>query len=385
MSNPSPEVNASVQKAFLEVAVPPNMSEEERLTRWSIIELSPTAVVIFNTKDQIIYVNAKFCQVMGYEKNELLGRSHTILEAQSQSDETLAEMRRQLSSGKPWVGEFQNLRKDGTKIWIHAIVTPFVDAQKHPIAYVKMCEDFTERKRAYELLHEEKRKVEELSAAKDEFLRSFTHELNTPLSIILTNLVFLRGRIHEDADALQSLDLIERSSQRLRTDIDHILQLAKLENQILDKKIVPVAALLEDICKEHAPLAKAAGLQLREDLKGLGQASVLGDGVLLRTALANFVSNAIKFTLKGEVSVQADADASFVRIGITDTGIGISPTNLSRLFSTFPRIDVNLPGNRVGLILAKGIIEKHNGRVEVKSEEGKGSLFTIILPRGDKP
>ena len=114
----------------------------------------------------------------------------------------------------------------------------------------------------------------------------------------------------------------------------------------------------------------------------LDKAEISADRELLRLAISNFVSNSLKFTEKGNVEISMKVLGDSVSVKVSDTGIGISPENQAKLFQKFFKADPNAPGSGIGLALSNTIFSKHNGKINVKSELGKGSTFEVTLPRG---
>jgi len=230
-------------------------------------------------------------------------------------------------------------------------------------------------------LDDERKKVEELSKAKENFMDAITHELKTPLAVILANLYMLRNVAPKgrEKEWKASMVLAERNSVRLRHSIDQILAVRKIESLELQKGAVDLESAVRDVYAEYAPLAETKGLKF--SLSACA-AEVSGDAELLRMALSNFVSNAVKFTEKGGVRVSlAKAEGGYA-FTVRDTGIGISPQDKRRLFLKFFKADPQASGSGMGMWLAAEIIKKHKGKITVESRPGRGTAFTVWLPGG---
>ena len=359
---------------------------EEAINRLHlIIEQSPEIIIITDTQGHITYVNPQFTQVTGYSLPAVAGMTPSILRSGSTPASTFKEMWGTITKGETWRGEFANKKKDGSTFWVRATVSP-LRGEKGDIAnFVAIEEDFTESKKMQDALLREKNRVEQLSRAKDEFMRTVTHELKTPLSVILGNMSMLR-KMPPKEKAIEwgkILDMIDRNTLRLRRSIDQILQLSRLDSLTIKKDGIEIAPILADIYSEHAALAEMKGLKLiLVPLPKNRKLLVVGDAELLRLALANFVSNAIKFTEKGSVTISASAAGDSVVIKITDTGVGIEQDNMPNLFQKFFKANADAPGSGVGLALSAGIINKHGGKIDVSSKFGSGSTFEITLLRG---
>jgi len=175
---------------------------------------------------------------------------------------------------------------------------------------------------------------------------------------------------------------MERNATRLRNSIEDILELSRIGSTTEYKKErVDVRKIIEPARETYGQIAKRKGVGLEVRAEPL---FVLGDPSLLPYVVSNLVSNAIKFTDKGKIVITAKAVDGEVAISIKDTGTGISKENRARLFTKFFKADASAPGTGVGLAIVKEIIEGHGGRIDVRSELGKGSTFTIYLPKAER-
>ena len=226
--------------------------------------------------------------------------------------------------------------------------------------------------------------LQELDALKSHFVASVSHELRTPLTSI-------SGYVEElldeefgplDDDQRDALRVVERNATGLAALIDDLLLLAQLEAGALelDPEPVPLRPLLEALLAELRPVAAARGIELR---LGDGDATVSGDEKQVRQAVANLLSNAIKYNRDGEpVDVrvrEADGEAA---VEVADRGVGIPPEELSRLGDRFFRASTagTTKGTGLGLSITRELAERHGGRLEARSELGKGSTFRLVLP-----
>lgn len=348
-----------------------------------IVEQSPEIIMITDVTGVINYVNPQFTRITGYSLPEAIGRKPSFLKSGHTPDYTYKSLWTTLLAGKTWRGELQNKKKNGELFWVRVAISPLRGYSNEITDFVALEEDFTDSKRMQDALLREKERVESLSRAKDEFMRTITHELKTPLSVILGNMSLLRSMPPKSGAQQWSrmLDLIDRNALRLRRSIEQILQLSRLDNLAVKKECVKLAPLLRDICEEYGEFAKGKGIKLAVSLPGRSSLSVSGDTELLRLALGNFVNNGVKFTEEGGVSISAKESKSAVVITVSDTGIGLSEKDRGRLFQKFFKANADAPGSGVGLALSAGIIEKHGGKISVASQPGKGSTFEITLRR----
>lgn len=276
-----------------------------------------------------------------------------------------------------------------------------------------MIRDISDRKKAERDLHKLNQELESkverrtkqlqqinqelarVTGLKDEFLANMSHELRTPLNAILGMTDGLKEGFFGDVNEQQlgALKIVESSGSHLLELIDDILDLAKIESgQIeLDMTSVPVASL----CQSSLAFVKQQALRKRIQLDvklQLNLPNLLVDERRIRQVLINLLNNAVKFTPEGgSISLEAsfykvlnDQERNYLRISVIDTGIGILPKNIHKLFQPFIQIDSALNreynGTGLGLALVKRIVELHGGKVELTSEIDVGSCFTVNLP-----
>jgi signal transduction histidine kinase/CHASE3 domain sensor protein len=222
---------------------------------------------------------------------------------------------------------------------------------------------------------------------KTEFLASMSHELRTPLSAILgfADLLVTSPKEQLSPRARESLERIKRNGEHLLGLINDILELAKAETGRLDVRLAPVnlSQLARSCVAEVESLRTANDLQLRAEVPDAVEART--DAQRVRQILLNLLSNALKFTERGEVVLSVTASDSEVRLEVRDTGIGIPAHAMNELFRDFHQLDVGdgrkFAGTGIGLALSRRLARALGGEIEVRSREGEGSAFTLILPR----
>jgi signal transduction histidine kinase/CHASE3 domain sensor protein len=227
---------------------------------------------------------------------------------------------------------------------------------------------------------------------KTEFLASMSHELRTPLSAILgfADLLSTSPKENLSPRARESLERIKRNGEHLLTLINDILDLAKAEAGRLDVRLAPLnVALLARACVgELESLRNNTGVQLRADV-GDAPLEIRSDEQRVRQVILNLLANALKFTEHGEVVLTIQSTHDEVRISVRDTGIGIPAHALAELFRDFHQLDVGdgrrYAGTGIGLALSRRLARALGGEIEVRSTEGEGSTFTLILPRTPPP
>ena len=229
--------------------------------------------------------------------------------------------------------------------------------------------------------------AEAASRAKDEFLATLSHEIRTPLSAVLGWVHLLKVREPDAATIKRAVEVIERNAQAQLTLISDMLDMARISagKVRLDFADIDMTAVVTAAIDAVRPAADAKGVRLVTDLKA-GKAAVSGDGDRLQQVVWNILSNAVKFTGAGGLVVTTlRADLSGVHLSVADTGEGIDPKFLAKVFERFRQADTSAArragGLGLGLALVKDLVTMHGGRVEVESPGvGLGSTFSVHLP-----
>jgi signal transduction histidine kinase len=220
-----------------------------------------------------------------------------------------------------------------------------------------------------------------------QFSADAAHELRTPLAAIQANLESTLTPEATDADAWDTLRIVERQSGRLSRLVQDLLILAHMDLQGLPFKQQPcnLNDLVSDLVEEFMALAIASSISLTDDINSSNPVTVIGSEEQLYRLVANLITNAIQYTpARGTVVVRLSRDEYHVLIQVQDTGIGIAPTEQSRIFDRFYRVSSDRSrqtgGSGLGLAIARSVANTHQGNIRVESQLGKGSTFTVQLP-----
>ena len=249
--------------------------------------------------------------------------------------------------------------------------------------------DISERKRFERALQEKNIELERASRAKDRFLATMSHELRTPLNAIIgfTGLMLMKLPGPLTAEQEKQLGLVQSSGKHLLSLINDLLDLAKIESGRVELVLEPVScdAVLDEVVQTLKPTADSKGLWLRIEADTPCPA-VRADRRALQQILINLAGNALKFTVKGGVTLALREAGGRVSIAVRDTGIGISGEDRARLFHAFTQVGEprarRAEGTGLGLHLSVKLAELMGGGIAVDSEPGRGSVFTLDLARG---
>ncbi len=285
---------------------------------------------------------------------------------------------------------YRALHKNGAWIWIEANPTLIFDEKGEPIEFIDIVRDVTQTKTFEAELERARIRAEAAAAAKSAFLANMSHELRTPLTSII-GFSRLMGEQRDLADesrryARRILD----ASEALLAIINDVLDVSKLEAGQVELEIQPLSVrqLVEETTGIVAIQAEAKGLELRAELDPKAPELVTGDVARLRQVLLNFLSNAVKFTSEGSITVKSRwkgrKRSGRLRMEVIDTGDGIAPDKVGRLFERFSQAEVSINrthgGTGLGLAICKATIELMGGEVGVDTSPGKGSTFWFELP-----
>ncbi len=225
--------------------------------------------------------------------------------------------------------------------------------------------------------------IRRLETVKRDFVVNASHELRTPLTSIRGSLEMLEGQLSGDSE--RWVETIRRNSQRMSAIVEDLLLLSSLEARGVERSREPVALekVVADVAGMFANRAQAKGLSLKVSVPDF-LPRVFADSFLVEQMLVNLLDNALKFTEAGEVSVDVRQEREWMRIEVSDTGLGIAEEHIPRLFERFYVVDKSrsrkLGGTGLGLSIVKHIVQSHGGTVVVESVPGRGTSFIVRLP-----
>jgi PAS domain S-box-containing protein len=378
------------------------MEERLRISEARHRLLADNAIDVILTMDlagRCAYVSPSVEKLRGFTVEEVMRQSlDEVLTPASfaVAEAYFARLRARFEAGlplEPFRGELEQRRKDGSTVWTELTASPLLDADGRFVEILGVSRDISERKHHERELQQASAAAEAANAAKSEFLAHMSHEIRTPMNAVL-GLAQVLAREPLADDQREMVERIRTAGQSLLALLNDVLDLSKIEaGQLrIERRPFELGALLANLDSLMGQTARARGLALRTYAPATPLGPLLGDGLRLEQVLFNLTGNAIKFTEQGEVTVlvqvrEAGETAVRLRFEVRDSGIGIAPEALGRLFAPFTQADGGIGrrfgGTGLGLSICKRLVELMGGEIGAESQPGRGSTFwfELALPR----
>ena len=364
---------------------------EEQLKLLSLVASSTTSGVVINNRNgEVEWINNAFEKITGYNLNDVKGKHLGDSLKGELTDVSIIERSRRLSKNKQsFEVDLLAYRKDGKQLWISVINSVILAADGEVDKYIEVIIDITSKKKVELELITAKEQALQLSRAKDMFISVMSHEIRNPL-----NAVIGVSRLLIDNNPLESqkenLDILQFSAENLMTLINDVLDFTKIEtgNIELEKAEVNLREMIHRVVNSMQYRANENNIYLKETVDESLPQFVIADSARLVQVLLNLVSNAIKFTEKGGVTIDLkvleDMNTNIrIKFAVTDTGIGIPTDKLGTIFESFKQAEADTTrkygGTGLGLAISKRLIELHDSRLNVDSVLGEGSTFWFII------
>ncbi len=364
-----------------------NLRRERDLTE-AVMDTSVAAIVIVDASGEISFANGPANDILGTEGEDLTGNVHNEIGTLKTLDGT---------SIPPEEWPFENILNegmtlsekryifewpDGTQRYISVNGAPLRDDQDEVRQVVFSIDDITEQVQHERELRAAKEEAEQANQLKSAFLANMSHDVQTPLSSIMNHADLLRREVGEEHR--ERIDLIKRSSNRLLDTLESVLDLSKLEAGAVEPtpESLDLADELLGTAELFQPQAAGQDLTLKTDVEEPLTAEL--DPTMLHRITDNLLSNALKFTDPGgTVTLRAQGANDQVVIEVEDTGVGIDEAFMPNLFEAFARGEEQnkTEGSGLGLAITKHLTDVMGGTIDVESEKGVGTTFTVRLPR----
>lgn len=359
-----------------------------------IIENMDLGIMEVNNDDIITKVYNKFCLMVGYSREELIGKKAMNLLLPDDSFRALMnEQNTNRESGISGVYEVPLRKKNGEVIWVIISGAPIVDRNGVLIGSVGVHLDVTDKRRIQEVLEEARQVAENARLKEKRFLANMSHDIRTPINAIigLTHLLFDNELSTEQLEYLRG---IKHSSDALLSLVSDVLDISKIEagEMKMVEKPYALKSLVNSILQPFKVHLKGKPIDISYEIDKDIKNEVFGDPGFLTQILMNLLGNAEKFTSKGHILLRVNllcklGDYLMTEFQVIDTGIGISNEKLSSIFDSYRQADHTIKskfgGTGLGLAIVKQLVNIHGGEISVESKEGEGTTFTFTLPLKD--
>lgn len=341
-----------------------------------------------------MFFSRRYFEMLGYDRGAFIGTPDDWRALLHPDDQLRVEdiLQTYLAGGlSEYSQEYRMKHNSGRWVWIQSRAKAVFDKNGRPTRMVGAHTDISHLKLEAEKLEAEKNQAEEANRAKSEFLAHMSHEIRTPLTAISGIAeIMTKKQGNLDDRQKQLINTLNNSSASLKDLVNDILDFSKIENGDLelDNEAFCLGDLFESIISMMTLKASEKGISFVFDYSVVREIDMIGDQIRLRQVIVNLIGNAVKFTDEGGVTVKAEFEdregKNFLRVDVTDTGIGIAPENFDLVFERFKQADSSVSrkygGTGLGLPISRNLARLMGGDIYLSSETGKGSTFSLLIP-----
>lgn len=361
------------------------IQEEQNLLK-TFISSAPAAIAMLDKHMNYISASRRWYQDQNIV-GDIIGKSHYKIFPKITAEwKKIHQRALEGEIVKPGIQKF--VRADGEEQWLQGEIHPWYTGKDKVGGIIIFSNDLTELKRHEVELRKAKEEAEDASRVKEQFLSTMSHEIRTPLNAIIGTVNLLEME-HPELEGSTRLQMLKFGSNNLLTLINDILDFQKIESGNLEivNEDVNLHELIENIVETWRSVSQEGNVKLKHQYSNSLHDYYLFDGIRLTQVLNNLLSNALKFTEKGQVKLDIQPGGEgVVQFIVRDTGIGIPEDKLEIIFDSFKQVNSSYTskagGTGLGLSISKHLVDMMGGKLEVVSEAGKGTTFYFSLPMG---
>ncbi len=363
---------------------------QERNMLRTLIDIIPDSIYIKDTQSRFIAANLAVSRFMGAQTpDQVVGKSDFDFYPEQVTKKFYADEQQIVKTGQPIFNKDEpNKNAQGDLRWILTSKVPLRDSRGRVVGVVGIGRDFTELREAQERLRRAKEAAEAANRAKSQFLANMSHEIRTPINAVISIAKTLAR--YDTANLTdkqrEGLEIIYKSSQRLLMLINDILDLSKIESGKMDLRLKPLSidALIAGLRSMVKTLNENPNVRFFVEKSPAVPATVVSDAEKLHEILTNILSNSVKFTEQGKITLRVYTEPQRLCFSVTDTGIGIAKEHLDHIFDEFMQVDSSTTrkyqGSGLGLTISRKVVELLGGGIKAESELGKGTAVSFFVP-----
>ena len=385
------ELLATLRRGFEKI----RMIKEKRAMEGTLNEIEQQIKASFNQaaigithlslKGMWLICNDKFCQIVGYDQEELIKMSIFDIIHPDEANNIRKAIDELLTANVPYFSrETQYLRKDGLPVWVNVTISPVSSPSGEPLYFILFIEDITKRREIEEMLQNLVKDLAEANQNLEDFTRTASHDLQEPLRKIISFADRLQTSIGDKMDNREKeyFHRLENSSVRMKKLIEDLLRYSRVSSLAPEMEPVDLKDIVNEVLLDlEVSIERSKGVV---EIKHLP--TIEADNTQMRQLFQNLISNALKFHNKTEPpKIEIDSmynDNGYWKILIRDNGIGMKEEHIKRIFKPFERLhgSSEFPGTGMGLAICLKVVTRHHGKIMVKSSLGKGTLCIVELP-----
>ena len=338
-------------------------------------------VAITDQKGIIKHANDNFCKISKYNREELIGQDHRIVNSGYHPKEFIRDLWVTIANGHIWRGDIKNRAKDGSTYWVETTIVPFLNEKGKPYQYVAIRADITQRKKTEEELSRNLEELERSNKELEQFAYIASHDLQEPLRMVGSYMQLIerryKGQLDKDAD--EFIHFAMDGANRMKQLIADLLNYSRMnkEGNVVE---VDMNEVMQEVLQNLTASIKENKAKVSFDDLPV----IKADRTQMLQLLQNLIGNALKFTkdhTKPEVQIKVEKQHNHWLFSVSDNGIGIDQQYADKVFVIFKQLHskAKYSGTGIGLAIAKKIVERHGGEIWFESEVGHGTTFYFTL------
>ena len=350
------------------------------------------AIIVTDAQGKVREFNPAAERMLGYGSKDAIGADMAMFYRAEDGDLVRQAVHRAVAGEWEWRGDLVFVRQDGSEGYSEAVIKPLLDRKGASYGAVSVNRDITERQRDAAQLRELNAQLADADRRKDEFLATLAHELRNPLAPLRNVLEILKLQAPGNTQMQWAQQVFERQMNQVTHLVDDLMEVSRITQGRLElrREATDLAVVMQDAVQAVQERLAAAGHTLECHLPD-SPLVLDADPTRLVQIITNLLNNAIKYTPDGgQIVLRGQRIGSEASVTVRDSGIGIAPENLDKVFNMFAQLEPGLDraqgGLGIGLALVRGLVALHGGRIAASSEgAGRGSEFALYLPLPDAP